>query len=950
MSAQVSRADLLRALHLGRDDALVLEHTDAIWWGYVPPLRHAQQPAAQAPMAIQLPVVEARPTADRTTTLAPKARSALRMLEVWVAERVTPENVERSDDASAEPLAQRAPLRPEEIQPPDAPSVSYQDLVPLPRLVRPLSTELRQARPGAIDVQALLRASARRRWPRNPPRRAWAAWPQSLVVLLDVSPQLFPYRRDMNRLVGLLRGLVPKMQLKFLAGWDGPQGRWEPWEGDAAAQDDVALQPQSGQTYLILSDLGLLRRSSGLTQSWRAWLMEARLNRCRCVALAPVAADDVDAALTALVRVLRWSPDSRWVPERGRPIDADASGERACEPDALHELLACLAATLRMDPPLLRALRQHCTAPQDASLEGRLWTHPDVRSTNYAVLRQHASVSASAPDRSLWSALHDLAAEHHAHWPLGMKLVDAMQQLAATPETLPALLDATRDTLKSLADDLNSAHGDRAMLVATAKYVLSRIPAQAQSLLGSTLDALAQAIGHPVGPRQDWCLRQRGDRHYIAPAGDARPPGPGVVLCSDLGRAASGELVRIVLPQRSLQYLPLPAKGELALPPLQHGAAIVLGGEETRVQRRRRTRGVWGWRQSDQGVVETLDLPWSRDLPFPNDGFLPRVTVLPSVDGADVAVVLGRDDYGVFLAMQPQSLLSRGLPKEMFLRFRYLEPGTFLQGSPTGIGDDDEHPQHPVTLTQGLWLAETPCTQALWQAVMGKMSSLFKAGEDAPQRPVENVSWDDVIAFLKTLQPLLPPGCEAVLPTESQWEYACRAGTQTEYWWGDDPDGTKANLDIEGNSSWEDKEGTTPVDRYLPNPWGLHDMHGNVWEWCADGTRDYAAEPARDPEGPGAGDSRVVRGGSWIFHPGNARAAYRHGRPRWSAYLPQGFRFALRSPVGPEARPGGPGARRGGAAGGRTDGADAPAAEPPRRARGKPPFFQGKDQDKDTSE
>jgi uncharacterized protein with von Willebrand factor type A (vWA) domain len=226
MSAQVSRADLLRALHLGREYALALEHTDAIWWGFVPPLRRAPRPAAQASMVIQLPAVEARPSADTTATVAPKARSALRMPEVWVAERVTSENVEQSDGASAEPLAQRPPLQPEEILPPDAPKVRYQDLVPLPRLVRPLSFELRQARPGAIDVQALLRASARRRWPRNPPRRSWAAWPQSLVVLLDVSPQLFPYRHDMYRLVGLLQGLVPKVQLKFLAGWDGPQGRW----------------------------------------------------------------------------------------------------------------------------------------------------------------------------------------------------------------------------------------------------------------------------------------------------------------------------------------------------------------------------------------------------------------------------------------------------------------------------------------------------------------------------------------------------------------------------------------------------------------------------------------------------------------------------------------------------------------------------------------------------
>jgi formylglycine-generating enzyme len=338
--------------------------------------------------------------------------------------------------------------------------------------------------------------------------------------------------------------------------------------------------------------------------------------------------------------------------------------------------------------------------------------------------------------------------------------------------------------------------------------------------------------------------------------------------------------------------------------------------------------------------VETLDLPWSSELHFPHEGLVRGFALLPSQNGGEVRVGIDRDQYGVFLELRPLMEKAVIFPQIQPLRFRYLEPGSFLQGSPEGTGHSGEHPQHPVTLTRGLWLAETPCTQALWQAVMGKNPSYFTQGEDAPRRPVENVSWDAVDAFLKALQRWLPGGCEAVLPTESQWEYACRAGTQAAYWWGDAPDDTRAN--------WHQQHGgTTPVDRYPPNPWGFYDMHGNVWEWCADGRRDYAAEPARDPEGPGAGDFRVVRGGSWITLPGYARAAFRIRWHRGNAYQAQGFRFALRSPVGPEARPGGPGARWGGAAGGRTEGGEAPAAEPPRRARGERPFFHGRDQDKD---
>lgn len=927
MSAQVSRADLLRALHLGRDGTLALEHTETVWWGYAMPIAQAVAPA---PLVIQLPPAEIKTGASVNVSVSsPKARSPLRMLEAWVAERLNPKD---ADEAGAGVVEQRPPLRPEDLQPPDEPKVRYQDLVPLPRLLRPLGIQLRQTRPGTVDLPALLRASAHRRWPRALPRNTRELWPQTLVVLLDFTVELFPYRHDMYRVAGLLQARVPKAQLQVLVGWHGPHGRWEPLADDASPQDDdERLQPQPGQTYLIVSDLGLLRPASGVPQSWRAWLAQAQQRTCRCVALAPVAMDAIDPALTDLVQILRWSPDSRWAPERGHPHGAGSSDNVGGEPDALHDLLACLAATLRMDPPLLRTLRQHSSAAQDASLEGRLWAHPDVRATSYATLCHDApsarARAVAAPSRLLWAALHDQAAAHHAHWPLGMKLVDVMQQLAATTVAPPPkLLEDTRSALHRLADSLHSAQDDRALLANTADYILRRVPAEAGPLLGPALYALAQATGRPAAPRQRWCLLRRGELLCIASATDARPPGPGVVLCGDLGQAAPGELVRIAEPHRPPKYLPLRAQGGLALSSLQHGTVIMLGGEETRMQLRPRTRGMWGWRQGDAGFVETLDLPWSKtDSSFPNEGLVRGFALLRDQFFDDVRVGIDRDEYGIFLEVLPLTLVHRGLDADAFIRFRYLEPGTFLQGSPQGIGRNDEHPQHPVTLSQGLWLAETPCTQALWRAVMGNNPSDFVQGEGAPRRPVERVSWDDVQAFLKALQPLLPPGCKAVLPNESQWEYACRAGTQTEYWWGDEPDDARANWN-------EQHKGTTPVDHFPPNPWGLYDMHGNVWEWCADGQRDYADSPGRDPEGPGDGVFRAARGGSWFLLPALARAAYRSGGLRAFAYQSRGFRFALRSPSGPEARPGGPGAsRRGGAAGGRTVGADAPAAEPPRR-------------------
>ena len=242
-------------------------------------------------------------------------------------------------------------------------------------------------------------------------------------------------------------------------------------------------------------------------------------------------------------------------------------------------------------------------------------------------------------------------------------------------------------------------------------------------------------------------------------------------------------------------------------------------------------------------------------------------------------------------------------------RLRWIEPGSFVMGSPAEErqridnkdirewADRRESPAHPVTISRGFWLADTPCTQALWLAVLGgKNPSHFAAGDDAPQRPVEQVSWDDAQRFLQALAQTLPHS-QPALPSEAEWEYACRADTKTAYWWGEAMNLDLAN--VEGQSG-----GTNPVKHYRPNPWGLHDMHGNVWEWCADtALRSYQGRPEADPQGIADGDVRVLRGGAWHSHAAYARAAFRLHALRGYAWRSTGFRLALRSPG-----PGGPAA------------------------------------------
>ncbi|MDO4568897.1 MAG: formylglycine-generating enzyme family protein [Planctomycetia bacterium] len=200
--------------------------------------------------------------------------------------------------------------------------------------------------------------------------------------------------------------------------------------------------------------------------------------------------------------------------------------------------------------------------------------------------------------------------------------------------------------------------------------------------------------------------------------------------------------------------------------------------------------------------------------------------------------------------------------------FRWCPAGSFMMGSPPGGGQPSENPQHLVTLTKGFWMLETEVTQAMWERVMGSNPSHFKRSN----LPVESVNWLDCTRFCEKISEL--SGLKIQLPTEAQWEYACRAGTTTAFSFGNTLFGGKANCDgnspDDANSLDSTKiiiniKRTTPVGSYSPNAWGLYDMHGNVWEWCSDwyGSGYYATSPTSDPNGPESGSQRVFRGGSW---------------------------------------------------------------------------------------
>jgi formylglycine-generating enzyme required for sulfatase activity len=273
-----------------------------------------------------------------------------------------------------------------------------------------------------------------------------------------------------------------------------------------------------------------------------------------------------------------------------------------------------------------------------------------------------------------------------------------------------------------------------------------------------------------------------------------------------------------------------------------------------------------------------------------------RILTRPALAGE-----IGRDRHGLWAELKIGHKVSQ--------RLRWIFPGRFRMGSPeTEVGRfENEGPQREVRIERGFWIFATPCTQEFWEAVMGENPSRFRS----PTRPVEQVSWDDCRNFLERLNGRLD-GLVLSLPSEAQWEYACRAGTETATYAGNLEIlgennapvldeiawyGGNCGVDFElengwDTSGWKDKQhkfergGTHPVGLKRPNAWGLHDMLGSVWEWCAD---EYREHGSGDVE---ASADRVLRGGSWYFGAWYVRAAVRHWRAPGSRLVTFGFRCA----------------------------------------------------------
>lgn len=843
-------------------------------------------------------------------------------------------------EATAGPLAQ-------------APALTSQTLLPKARLLPALLSYLAQQRPAGLALEPLIEQIAQRRLPSVLPRKTSRRWPTPLIVLLDFDSSLTPYHSDIHRVCRWLLASCGAAQVSLRVVDNLPGGNWRDWLAIQQHQTLPAAKPWAwpapGSTVFVLSDLGLFSPPSTIRQSsWLACGRQLRQRNCQVLALAPVATETIPQTLARYFQILRWSPDAPM-----RTVSGVTTAIAPAQLTGLDELLAMFYYLRRVDPSLLRALRRlHSSAPDHAALEGAAWNHPDIQDGNACRLsdeltpeqRQHY-LSVYQANAHWHNRLRTLSSDAHSHFRAGLRHEESLRYFASLPQ--PSQLNQTQQQLQtdaraffqSLLGSLQQAQDEKfPVWLRYAHYLVQTIDPdtyQAQADLFNQLTlklsqydtnltlpdwfdpALQQSL-NPLSKSHRYWLVQTSRKQLLLQPEPAQPKQSLLAGPLDFARiqlrseqtppsslALSGQsLVLENLPSEQFELLTEHERLLFQQIPPPH-TALECGCDR---------QGAYALLPMFNAEPRRCTLPLTKD----STG-LPLVIASGRSLGvsdwytyfnnpiADVNIVQDIDNIGTYLDLQIN---------EVSQRLRYIPPGHFLMGSP----DDEpgrvtaeelqqydvlraEGPQHPVYLSEGFWLADTACTQAFWQAVMGNNPSHFK---DTPNNPVEQVSWQDVQAFLKKLQQLT--GLAVSLPTEAQWEYACRAGTSTPFWWGNHLSTVRANYD--GNFPYHQgekgpfRERTMPVDFFQANPWGLWQMQGNVWEWCLDGLRDYSTELAIDPLGPhDSEDYRALRGGSWFDGGGSVRSAYSSHLHPGSRRDYIGFRWLLSSPSTGRAEP-----------------------------------------------
>ena len=691
-----------------------------------------------------------------------------------------------------------------------------------------------------------------------------------LHIIDDRSRHLTPYWKD-HDLAKL--ALLEQMQGKNISFSVLVESDEQPQQLTQQGLGDWQCPRQS--LVLVLGDLGVLQRySNRRQQTWEQLGQQLKQLQCTSLVLSPSDYQQIDTNLRSLFQMLSWQESL----QRGREDDVTL-------------LLNFIAPCIRIEPGLIRQMRLTLGLP--AEIESAVWQHPAIQSPH--------SVAATWNTNLRKDYLKGFSALSEAERTTALNVIRAWRE--------PLDKQIWYEEAVSLSEDCQNLPSIQADVAQAQQYFVA--------LSEQFQDESALEAKHHT---QSWCrrvlkrlpsnsLRQSPALQKIAERVHKDDPDFDASGINPQNLLKSLEPLRQAVVCQRANALCLKLYDPYNLPERSYSHLALISLRRDWVQL---TQG-----DQDLGrlMLESNDrikLQKNTTIQIHSD----QETLTLRSQTAPKNVAMGCDIYGLFA-----DVILLGITQ----RFRYIEPTTFMMGLQENEKDNPDYEDyHQVTLTQGYWLADTACTQELWQAVMGENPSDFRTN---PLNPVENISWVDVHSFIAKLKQQTP---ELIiqLPSEAQWENACRAGTQTPFYFGGNVTPEQVNYD--GNHPYTDgkkgehRQKTVPVKSLPPNAWGLYEMHGNVLEWCIDEWKeklgnDSKVDPVRlhfksglQPEQSGgsltstssfnskilenADDPnvrRVLRGGSWDDFGRSCRSALRNRNDADSRNRRIGFRLSL---------------------------------------------------------
>ncbi len=805
------------------------------------------------------------------------------------------------------------PISDDELRVPwDKPGLRLRPLIRWPRLSPFLKQRMGTDLTGTcLDLRRLLRLATNGKPLLQLPRRTRRAWASQGVIIWDQSSEMFPFAEDVAWLCH---------QLKRERGHGGL--RVIECKGCPRIRDLAAVIP--GTPILALSAMGQFTNDEVARARWHAFGNWLQTQGHHFQAISPVPKDRWNPELAQTWSLVNWDRGHRLPRAQSSSHRSHKSYKshslstmglmRPIEPTGqktpADDLLDLLSPSSLVEPALLREARMLMAAryrgqqPVNAGTEWDAWHHADgwhsissfgflpgevyderlarrreladrelVCQISNAICIQHETCSSViAAEAELRSCLTGASDEDQLAKVKSLldRVIDRLKRLARHPQNregrISGLPEWFPQMIQRLSPDIRQDPAIETTIAEGLALAHTWLKTDVELPRGVNVDRfdeatrLAAAAIEDAADPIDYIVGMHGSHLSFFPAdSDQRIQTP-------LGRIRAGGSQRI----------------QIASSPSSETTWIQLNGEYHP-----------GIRLKSPPSELTIESSHSR-LHF------------AGIERPDWAQRMWYDKFGIAAEFKIN---------DVPFVLRWIPPGHFLMGSP----DDeqgryiDEGPQHVVTISRGFWMGETPVTQGQWAAVgnaadSGKRSKMkLKANPSrftgSENLPVEQVSWETCVSFCNVLTGLVSREKNWFqLPTEAQWEYACRAGTQSAFNDGSactEPEGNDPALAILGWFGDNSEKKTHPVKQKRPNHWGLYDMHGNVWEWCRDGMRDFAEVPEDDPVGPmeeSAG--RVVRGGSWLYPAQRCRAAYRDHDPPGSVWDYFGFRlFAGQEPV-----------------------------------------------------